>query len=455
MARRRAQIALVVRLSLPLALIFLAFGLTLATRAIQAANASPYPLTRPVPFHPRSARSTPTASLIARVRVPVEARLGRGETVTQVFASLGLAGESLRQAVNAFAESADLRTLQAGYPYSAFFDPAAALASFELTLTGQGRVTVERQGDGWKSDYRPFSRSVVVRSIRGTLDGSFEGSIRAAGGPPMLAYRLGDVFQWDLDFNRDLRRGDRFEVLFEEVFLEGEPYEVGAVHAAAYENRGRRLEAYRFAETGGGYYDAEGRPLRKSFLRSPLKYSRVTSRFSHRRFHPVLKSYRPHYGVDYGAAVGTPVHVTANGEVVFAGWDRGGGKVVKVRHPGGYVTAYLHLSRYAKGIRSGARVRQGDVIAYSGATGLATGPHLDYRVQHKGRWIDPLTLKGVRDEPIAGAQLASFSVARDQLRASLAGGNIPPFLTAKPGPSTQRAVDHSEPAASAPLGTAR
>lgn len=454
MARRRTQIALLVRLSLPLALILLAFGLILETRTLRAANASPYPLTQPTPFHPRAVRSTPTASLLAQVRVPVAARLGRGETVTQVFAGLGLAGESLREAVNALAESVDLRSLKAGYPYSAFFDPSASLASFELTLTGQGRVTVERQGDGWTSAYRPFSREIVLRSIRGSLDGSFEAAIRAAGGPPLLAYRLGDVFQWDLDFNRDLRRGDSFEVFFEEVFLEGEPYEVGAVYAAVYENRGRRHEAYRFGEDGTGtYYDAEGRPLRKTFLRSPLKYSRVTSRFSHRRFHPVLKSYRPHYGVDYGAAVGTAVHVTANGEVVFAGWDRGGGKVVKVRHPGGYVTAYLHLSRFAKGIRPGVRVRQGDVVAYTGATGLATGPHLDYRVQHKGRWIDPLSLKGARDEPITGAQLATFRDERDRLRSGLANGPAP-YLAAKPGKS-QLAVDRSEPAAPASGGVAR
>ena len=136
--------------------------------------------------------------------------------------------------------------------------------------------------------------------------------------------------------------------------------------------------------------------MRKMFLRSPLRYSRITSSFSQHRFHPVLNAFRPHYGVDYGAPVGTPVQVTANGTVLSAGWDRGGGNVVKVQHPGGYVTAYLHLSRFAAGIRPGARVRQGDIIAFTGATGLASGPHLDYRVKHHDQWIDPLSLKGVR-----------------------------------------------------------
>lgn len=455
MESSRIRIALVLRHSLPiLLLLLLASWLSLSTRSMRAANASPYPLSATARFHPRAVRPTPTSAWIGRVPVPIEARWSRGETVSGVFAGLGLEGAELRQAVNALAESVDLRTLKEGYRYSAFFGPSAELTSFELTVTGQGRVAVERGGDldgAWTSSFQPFTRTVRPRLLQGTLEGSLEGSIRAAGGPALLAYRLADVFQWDLDFSRDLRRGDRFSVLFEEVYLEGELFEVGAVHAATYDNQGRLHEAFRFSETGG-YYDSRGRPLRKAFLRSPLKYSRVTSHFSHRRFHPVLKSYRPHYGVDYGAPVGTPVHVTASGEVIFAGWDRGGGRVVKVRHSSGYVTAYLHLSRYAKGIRSGARVRQGDVIAYTGATGLASGPHLDYRVQHKGKWIDPLKLAGARDEPISGTQLADFGKVRDRLQVSLATGKVPSSLTP---PAHLLAVESREPAAPASGGVAR
>jgi murein DD-endopeptidase MepM/ murein hydrolase activator NlpD len=206
------------------------------------------------------------------------------------------------------------------------------------------------------------------------------------------------------------------------------------VFAAVYDNHGRLHEAYRYGDSGI-YYDGEGRPMRKMFLRSPLRYSRITSMFSRRRFHPVLREYRPHYGVDYGAPVGTPVQVTANGTVTFAGWDRGGGKVVKVQHPGGYVTAYLHLSRFASGIRRGARVRQGDIVAYTGATGLASGPHLDYRVKYRDRWIDPLTLKSVRDEPIPTSRLAAFRSWRDELRAGLReDGAVSPDLQVPDSP---------------------
>jgi murein DD-endopeptidase MepM/ murein hydrolase activator NlpD len=149
----------------------------------------------------------------------------------------------------------------------------------------------------------------------------------------------------------------------------------------------------------------------------------VTSRFSRKRFHPVLKVYRPHYGVDYGAPTGTPVRVTANGVVLSAGWNKGGGKMVKVRHSNGYMTAYLHLSGYAKGVKSGARLRQGDLIGYVGSTGLATGPHLDYRVQANGRWIDPLSLPNVPAEPISKEEAVAFETERDILQQRLGGEN--------------------------------
>ncbi len=172
--------------------------------------------------------------------------------------------------------------------------------------------------------------------------------------------------------------------------------------------------------------------MRKLFLRSPLRYSRVTSRFSHRRFHPVLKRYRPHYGVDYGAPRGTPVRVTASGTVTFAGWDRGGGKTVKVGHPGSYLTAYLHLSGFAKGVTKGRRVEQGKVIGYVGSTGLATGTHLDYRVQHRGHWINPLSLKSVPAKPIPEEQFREFMAWRDTLRNSLTSGSQ---IKQNPGPT--------------------
>jgi murein DD-endopeptidase MepM/ murein hydrolase activator NlpD len=416
-----------IRLALPLGLLLLGGGIFLTTQSLEAYSRSPFPIVPNARFAPRMALPTEASPLIGQATIPVELTLRRGETVSQVFASLGLEGAEARAATNALAERVDLRTLKAGNRYSAYFNPDSSLASFELVVDGSGRVEMARRDEGWAATWQPFEKKVEVRAVQGVLEGSLEGSIRMAGGPSQLAYRMADIFQWDLDFSRDLRRGDRFRVLYEEVRLDGEYHAVGNVLAAVYENRGAELEAYRYGDSAG-YFDGEGRPMRKMFLRSPLRYSRVTSRFSHRRFHPVLKQYRPHYGVDYGAPVGTPVYVTANGVVTFAGWDRGGGNVVKVKHPGGYVTAYLHLSRFAKGIRPGQRVKQGDLVAYSGATGLASGPHLDYRVKHNERWIDPLGLKSVRAEPIPQSELASFHDWRDELRASMEAGVVPADL---------------------------
>jgi murein DD-endopeptidase MepM/ murein hydrolase activator NlpD len=438
----------ILRWLLPLGLIALAAGLFLSTRNLEAYNRSLYPLPSPPRFNARVTLPDEATPLLGRARVPVESKLLRGETAADIFAKLGLQGSEVREATDSLAGKVNLRSLKAGNRYSAFFNPDSTLASFEMTLDGSGRVEMIHKGSAWESDWQPFQRHVAVRALQATLAGSLEESIREAGGPVTLACRLADVFQWDLDFTKDLKRGDRFEVLYQEVRLDGQFHEVGTILAAIYDNHGRLHEAYRFGDSGV-YYDGDGRPMKKMFLRSPLRYSRVTSAFSLHRFHPVLQEYRPHYGVDYGAPVGTPVQVTANGAVVSAGWDKGGGNVVKVQHPGGYVTAYLHLSRFAPGIRPGARVRQGDIIAYTGATGLATGPHLDYRVKLRDGWIDPLTLKGVRDEPIPGSRMASFRSWRDDLRTGLREGVLPhglerpempgALLAAAPVPAAPRA----------------
>lgn len=431
------------RLVLPLGLVLLAAGLFWSTQRFEAYNQSPYPLAATPRFNPRAVLPTPTSRLVDQARIPVELTLLRGETPTQLFLKLGLAGVEAREASGALAEHVNLKALKAGSRYSAFFNPDSSLASLQINLDGNGRFQMKRQNRQWETSWQPVERTVEMRALRATLDGSLEGSIRAVGGPSMLAYRVADVLRWDLDFTRDLKRGDRFQVLYEQVKVDGQNYSVGNVVALTYDgSEGRHHEAYSYGDGGaaGVYYDEEGRPLKKMFLRSPLRYSHITSSFNLHRFHPVLNEYRPHYGVDYGTPVGTPVQVTANGMVLSASWDGGGGNVVKIRHGEGYMTAYLHLSRFAPGIRPGARVRQGDIIAFTGATGLATGPHLDYRVKHNDQWLDPLSLKGVRDEPIPQYQLASFRGWRDVVRTSLATGVVPDSFPKAALPQTRLAA---------------
>ena len=295
---------------------------------------------------------------------------------------------------------------------------------------------MQRAADSWEASFRPVERQTRFRVVHGEVVDGFEAAIRASGANAELAYRIAEVLQWDIDFNRDLRRGDRFEVIYEDVYLDGRPSGIGEVVALAYVNGGRRIEAFQYGSGGDrGYFDADGQPLQKMFLRSPMKYSRVTSRFTPRRFHPVLKVYRPHYGVDYGAPTGTPAFVTANGIVTFMGWDGGGGRTVKVRHPNGYVTNYLHLSRFPASVRVGSRVRQGDVIGYVGSTGLSTAPHLDYRVTLNGRWIDPLRISNVRAEAIGPADRAAFATWSVAVRQGLERAELPAIL-AGTSPST-------------------
>jgi murein DD-endopeptidase MepM/ murein hydrolase activator NlpD len=423
-----------IRLAVPLGLVFLAAALSLSTRELEAHNRNPLavevgPIVR---YSALAVLPSDCTARIAAARVPVEYTLARGESLAQVLRRLGLSGDDTRQALAALAEHVSLRRIKAGNRYSAVFNSDSTLAAVDLTLAGDGRVEMNRDPGGlWRLEWLPFRRSIELRMLQGTIDGSqsLEAAVRRAGGPPGLALRMAEALRWDLDFAHDLRRGDRFQVMYEAVQLDGQDHGAGSLVALAYDNQGRRHEAYRYGD-GGVFYDGSGRPMQKMFLRSPLRFAHVTSAFSQHRFHPVLNEIRPHYGVDYSAPVGTPVEATASGMVVFAGWDGGGGNVVKVQHGADYVSAYLHLSRFAPGIHPGARVRQGDTIAYTGATGLATGPHLDYRVKYRGEWIDPLALQSVRDGPIPPAQLARFSTWRDTLRAGLEQGVVPADLAA-------------------------
>lgn len=403
------------------ALVVAAVALSAWTTHLQEEARSPLPVGTTLRWSPifgllAAPGETPLAP--DDIDLPVGFSLQRGQTLAGALSAAGVDGRESHLLVAAMGDHVDPRRMLPGERGDVWFDDSRSVSALQLDLPGRGHVRVERDGDGeYAAEWVDAVRAVEIRSLAGSLDrGSLEAAVVGSGGDPRVAYALADVFQWDLDFNRDLRTGDRFEIVYEEVRLDGELVGPGAIRAAVYENRGQRLEAYRFED---GYYDAEGRPAEKMFLKSPLPFTRVTSRFTNRRFHPVLKVHRPHYGVDYGAPTGTPVRATASGTVDFAGRSGGAGNMVKVRHPNGYLTAYLHLSGFAKGVRRGARVRQGDVIGYVGSTGLSTGPHLDYRVQKSGRWIDPLGMRNVPAPPIPDERRREFLVLRDELRTLL------------------------------------
>jgi murein DD-endopeptidase MepM/ murein hydrolase activator NlpD len=339
---------------------------------------------------------------------PVVTTVGPGDTLESV--ARRLAHEDWVRWRNALSDVIDPRHLKPGTEFAGRTTPTGKLESLVANLDLRTRVQLEDAGGEITADR--IERAIDSKIVRfeGVIQTSLFGAIDTIGAGPELAVRMADIFQWDIDFLRDIRKGDTFIVLVEERNVEGEFYGYGTLYGARFINNGKELNAIAFADADGevGYYDLDGAPVKKQFLRAPLKFSRITSRFSLNRFHPVHKRRMPHYGVDYGAPTGTPAHATATGTVTFVGRNGGAGNMVRLRHSNGYETNYLHLSRFAKGIRKGARVSQGQVVGYVGATGWATGPHLDYRVKKNGKWINPLLISSPPADPLPEALLSRY-----------------------------------------------
>jgi len=257
----------------------------------------------------------------------------------------------------------------------------------------------------------------------------------ATGETPELSIDLAGIFAGEIDFNSDLQPGDSFSLMVEKIYREGRFAGYGPILAATFVNHGKHHQAVRFTPPGGqtGYYDEEGRSLKRFFLKSPLKFEpRVTSGFSYNRMHPILQQQMAHLGVDYAAPIGAPVIAVSNGVVVSAGEAGGAGRMVHLRHASGYETMYLHLSAFARGVRAGAHVEQGQVVGYVGASGLATGPHLDYRIRRNGVFVNPLRehQRMPPGDPIPASLLAQFRADREHLLGQLNAATRVPLLAA-------------------------
>lgn len=283
----------------------------------------------------------------------------------------------------------------------------------------------DRQPSELTAEVVPYRKERALVSLRGAItrdSPSLFAAMEEAGEGADLSIELADVFGGEIDFNSDLQPGDTFTLTFEKVYREGTFSSYGAVVAAEFSNAGRVLKAVRYTVPGGkpAYYDDQGRSLKRFFLKSPLKFAApVSSRFSNARLHPILRIVRPHLGVDYQAPAGSPVVAVANGTVVSAGWNGEAGRLVHLRHSGGYETLYMHLSSIA--VRTGQHVAQGEVIGRVGMTGLATGPHLDYRVKRGGGYLNPLIVHRSLPpgEPIPPAFREVFAAERDRVLALL------------------------------------
>lgn len=332
----------------------------------------------------------------------------RGDTLQAVLERGGLSRPDAFSLSAGFAENIDPRRLRPGEIITFRMTPEAEVREVEMKITGWGRVTGTRSESGFVVTADEAVERFEEVVVSGTITSSLGEAVLAAGETHELVNSLVDVFQWDVDFFR-LKAGDSFTAIVDRRYVGEDHLGYGPVRAAVFTHEGQTYEAFRYeGDYGAGYYTRSGSPLRKQFLKSPLKFSRITSGFNLRRFHPVLKTVRPHYGVDYGAPTGTPVMATADGVVVSAHFGRGEGNFVRLRHSRQIESYYLHLSRFASGIRPGTRVSQGDVIGYVGSTGLSTAPHLDYRVREKGSWINPVNLRSVTADPLTGRDLSAF-----------------------------------------------
>jgi murein DD-endopeptidase MepM/ murein hydrolase activator NlpD len=310
---------------------------------------------------------------------------------------------------------ANLRKLRSRARVEITLDPRGRPAAFALAVTPWAGFSAVATEAGWDVTRTQIEPVVRVRPVRGRVESSLFEAIDDAGESAQLVVDLVEILSSELDFTADTRRGDRFRLLVEKRYAGDLFVEYGRILVAQYESDGRVLTAVGFDRPGAtppGYYDLAGRSLRKSFLRSPLEFTRITSGFTYARPHPILGGARPHLAVDYAAPVGTPVRAVAGGTVTRAGWDGGYGISVRVQHEAGYMTMYNHLSRVRGGIRPGARVAQRQVIGYVGSTGLSTGPHLDYRVARNGIFVNPL-----RETFLPGAPIAPDERDRFQLTA--------------------------------------
>jgi len=343
----------------------------------------------------------------------------KGDNLASILSSLGFNGMDTEQITGAISPLYPPSKLQIGNIYAtiAIPDSTSAIQYLVFESSKTDFVVVDLCSDSLKAyaDEKPVTlqRRYAERSITSSM----WNAITESGASPLLALKLSDMYAWQIDFF-DIKEGDSFRLIYDEAWIDDTTFvDVVSVEGAVFTHQGREFMAVPFQQDSTReYFDADGNSLRKEFLKAPLDFFRISSKFSNARFHPVLKRYRPHHGVDYAAPAGTPVKTVGDGTVIEKGYQRnGGGNYLKIKHNNAYTTTYMHLSRFAKGIQKGSAVKQGDVIGYVGSTGLSTGPHLDYRVHKNNRPVNPLKMEVPPSHPVKPELRDSFMVIRDNL----------------------------------------
>ena len=351
----------------------------------------------------------------------VRGTVEKGDTVIKMLA--GADSQAAQEYINAAKRVFSMRAFRDGQPYVVVTDTVTGkVKRFEYEIDSRRRLVVE-------GIEQPVARveaieyTTLLSTVNAVIDDNLFQAVADAGERPQLALRLAELFGSEINFIRDLQEGDSFSVLVEKRYRDGEYKGYGRILAAHFTNKGKTFEAYLFREgsRSASYYNSKGENVRKSLLQAPLAFTRVTSRFTKNRLHPILGYTRPHEGVDYAAPTGTPVKAVGEGVVTQRGWSGGYGNQVIVRHGGGLESLYAHLSGYARGLKTGQKVRQGEVIGFVGMTGLATGPHLDFRLRQSGKFINPAKAINPRGEPVSKGAMAAFEKVMAQELALLKG----------------------------------
>ena len=335
-----------------------------------------------------------------------------GATLSALLARHGFSAEESYALWREVRPIFDMQTLIAGHELRFTMDTAGKIQTIVYDLDERRYLRVERVGKRFLPGIENYRFETRVAMAAGVIEDILINAMDKTGEKIALALAMADLLAWDIDFNTELRTGDAFRLIFEKNFREGEFAGYGEILAVEFLCQGRRYEAYRFVypDTGlADHFDGEGRSTRKEFLRAPIPFAPITSRFSASRLHPIFKVYRAHYGVDYGAPVGTAVQATADGVVTAAGWNGGAGQMIRLRHANSYETMYLHLSRIL--VNVGERVKMGQAIGRVGSTGESTGPHLDYRILQGGAFINPL---GKRFDPVAPLRKEFTAAFKDE-----------------------------------------
>lgn len=359
--------------------------------------------------------------------------IGKGETLGKILGRYGISATTVDKLDKVAKDIFPLRQIRADKPYTVFLT-TDSIAGSKLDYFVYEKDLIEYVVFGFKNDSITITegqKDVTIRRQRrsSVIESSLWGAIMRDSLPFALAAEMEDIYQWTVDFF-GIQKGDNFTVIYDEKLIDTTHVGIGRIWGAKFTHAGKDVYAIPFKQGEKiQYWEYDGASLRKQLLKAPLKFTRISSRFSRARLHPVHRVYRPHLGVDYAAPSGTPVAAVADGVVTFRGWDRGGGgNTLKIKHAGNLVTGYLHLSRFAKGIAVGKRVSQGEIIGYVGSTGTSTGPHLDYRIWKNGTNIDPLKVPQEPAEPISAQNKAQFEQVRDRIIAELNGTATPEMI---------------------------